>query len=219
MRTPRRLLRSAIIEMLTPAKPANPAPNQNSAPPKRRARVQDKTGEILTDESVLERLREEEIDRKNKKPRKGGNKTIHKPKAQRNLDFYFNKASSSNQDKNAKAKVIQPEDSDVEMLSDDNFPNSSESIKKLNPKDLRVNSYVIFQYESSYFLGVVSKLNKRTISISCMTKSSPATWKWPEPAEVDDYPVSDVIQIIQAPKPFNNRGQLSVPEIDKYWLG
>ena len=68
--TPRKVLREAIINTVSP----DP---EVQAPSKTRRRVQHVTGEILTEETVLSRLREEEENRKEKRKKQGqGSKTV-----------------------------------------------------------------------------------------------------------------------------------------------
>ena len=66
--TPRKLLRQAIVKAISPGEgpTTSKALNQNK---QRRARVQKKYGECLTEEESLERLKAEEIKRGQKKAR------------------------------------------------------------------------------------------------------------------------------------------------------
>ena len=42
-------------------------------------------------------------------------------------------------------------------------------------------------------------------------------WKWSAQDDLHDYPVNEIIQIVETPSVSNNRGTYYVPEIDKYW--
>ena len=50
-----------------------------------------------------------------------------------------------------------------------------------------------------------------------MQESGLHTWKWPEHDDIEPYPITDILQIIKPPSPFNNRGHYRVPEVDSYW--
>ena len=64
--SPRKLLRQAIINAVTPS-PSDSTKSAMANSHRKRKRVQAKAGEVLTDDEVVERLRKEEIARKTKK--------------------------------------------------------------------------------------------------------------------------------------------------------
>lgn len=77
-------------------------------------------------------------------------------------------------------------------------------------------TYVIVLYESSYFPGLVKKVFKTGVTVSCMRKSGPKSWKWPDHEDICAYTMKNIIRIIKTPTT-GSRGQCSVPEADKYW--
>lgn len=78
-------------------------------------------------------------------------------------------------------------------------------------------SYVIVNYEGSYFPGLVTKIKKTSIMVSTMTKCGPDHWKWPQKKDECEYIPSEIVEIINAPEIANNRGAMHVPETVKYW--
>ena len=106
------------------------------------------------------------------------------------------------------------------------YQESSESNSEENSEDVKVNiknlqehiSYVIVNYEGSYFPGLVLKIGKTKVTVKCMQKMfGTKGWKWPAQDDLHDYPVNEIIQIVETPSVSNNRGTYYVPEIDKYW--
>ena len=79
-------------------------------------------------------------------------------------------------------------------------------------------TYVIVN-EGSYFPGLVIRVKKTTYEVSCMIKSGPDTWKWPDKKDVCEYDPTEIEEIIKAPQMINSRGQYIVPEADKFWKG
>lgn len=215
--TPRTVLRLAIL------KTVSPDPDLQ-APSGTRRRVQHKSGEILTEDEVLSRLEEEENNRKEKK-KKGP------------------KAAKSRSNKNYKKKTV--DEMFLERLArpgsslDDAFENiitadeNSENefgameatgveIEFNNNKvDTRMLeegvTHVLTQYEGSYFPGLVIKLKKKTIEVSCMQKNGLFGWKWPQVSDIHQYPLEDIVKVIGKPKALNKRNNYSVPEADDYW--
>ena len=78
-------------------------------------------------------------------------------------------------------------------------------------------TYVIVNYEGAHFPGLVTKLKKKSIVVSCMVKSGPDHWKWPEAKDECEYDPKDIIQVISAPTITNSRGLMMVPEVEKFW--
>ena len=226
-RSPRKLLKKAILGVLaTPEKPDAEAAIQNKT--RKRTRVQTTHGEVLTEEGVLERLKTEAENRNNKKKGKSGvsitiKKTTNskstenvsetpgtsstKAKVQRKLEYFGLKVDKTK----AKKRL---------------YHESSESNSEENSEDVKVNitnlqehiSYVIVNYEGSYFPGLVLKIGKNKITVKCMQKMfGTKGWKWPAQDDLHDYPVNEIIQIVETPSVSNNRGTYYVPEIDKYW--
>ena len=77
-------------------------------------------------------------------------------------------------------------------------------------------SYVLALYEGSYFPGLVTKLKKTSVEISCMSKSGLFGWKWPAQPDIHAYPPQDIRAIINPPKAINKRNNFSVLEADHF---
>lgn len=75
----------------------------------------------------------------------------------------------------------------------------------------------LLKYKGSYFPGIVTKLGKKTVTVSCLVKSGPTHWKWPEREDSCAYLLEDIVSIIKPPVMIGNRGQCSIPEADIYW--
>ena len=71
-------------------------------------------------------------------------------------------------------------------------------------------------YEGSCFPGLVLKLKKKTVEVSCMGKNGVFGWKWPQHPDIHDYPLEDLVAVIISPKALNKRNNYSVPEADYY---
>ena len=79
-------------------------------------------------------------------------------------------------------------------------------------------SYVLAAYEGSHFPGLVKKLKKTSVEVSCMSKSGLLAWKWPAQPDIHAYPPQDIKAIINPPRAINKRNNFSVPEADNYWM-
>ena len=64
-------------------------------------------------------------------------------------------------------------------------------------------THVLTQYEGSYFPGLVIKLKKKTIEVSCMQKNGLFGWKWPQVSDIHQYPLEDIVKVIGKPKALN----------------
>lgn len=49
-----------------------------------------------------------------------------------------------------------------------------------------------------------------------MEISGIGSWKWPTKEDILWYPKEDVIQLIEKPKPLNNRGMFAVDDMKKF---
>ena len=82
-------------------------------------------------------------------------------------------------------------------------------------------SYVIVNYEGSFFPGLVKEIVGTSIKVSCMTpipsKMMKSLWKWPEKIDECFYEEKNVISIIETPVMVGNRGKYKVLEAEKYW--
>ena len=177
----------------------------------KRKRVQSTMGEVLTNEAVLERLQKESTWRKEKEKSKKVPMEVEKTKKQGRPvkeRLYIESMESS--------------ESDVDVTplprSDDESQETGKAMKTgVGLKDLKEGvSYVIVKYEGSYFPGIVKNIGKSTITVSCLVKSGPTSWKWPEREDSCDYLPKDIVTIIKPPI-MGNRGQCSIPEADQYW--
>ena len=188
--TPRKMLRDAIISVISPP-PSASTEEAKAQKRKKRARVQGTQGEVLSSSEVLKRLQKEAENREQKKKQ---------PK------------KSEKSTKKNKVKDISFSDSDIEEIS-----SSSDSEGGVNINDLvEGESFVIVDYEGQYFPGKVEKITKTGVKVSCFVKSLNA-WKWPQHPDVHTYPLEDIIRIISHPTPCGSRGQYSIPEVKQYW--
>ena len=216
--TPRKVLREAII------KTVSPDPDLQM-PSRARRRVQHVTGEILTEETVLSRLREEEDNRKEKRKKKeqGKRKKPTKRKKTASVDDMFLESLSG----------LEPNTSDAlvgVLITDDESGNEDEDVEEsvavvetnfnhpLDASKLEEGvTHVLAMYEGSCFPGLVMKLKKRTVEVSCMGKNGLFGWKWPQHPDIHNYPLEDLLAVISPPKAMNKRNNYSVPEADYYW--
>ena len=219
--TPRKLLRKSILKVISP-EPSEETRAAMRQKAERRTRIQKKHGELLTTESVLEQLREKEVAKKSSLKRK--------------LDFAKASTSGSSTTKRkktvakttAKKKVSfveicditsEEESSDSEMEHDSISGEEEEEKRKssVNVSKLHINkAHVIVYYEGSQFPGVVKKIGKTGITVSCMEKSGTG-WTWPKKEDLNLYPLCDVLKIIKPPELINSRGQCAVPELQHIW--
>lgn len=228
--TPRKALREAIIQSVSPDPDLQ-------VPSKTRRRVQHATGEILTEETVLNRLEEEEKSRKEKKKKTGGNgrsRTGVKRKKKTSVDDLFletlasldetleeEPGTSEHQLVGDTTEIVESgqenddeEDIDSETAVHVSDPNNN--VVNLSKLEEGV-SYVLAMYEGSCFPGLVLNMKKKSVEVSCMSKSGLFGWKWPQPPDLHDYPPEDLVAVIKPPKALNKRNNFSVPEADKYW--
>ena len=88
--------------------------------------------------------------------------------------------------------------------------------------DLEANvSYVIVDYEGSFFPGMVTEIKDANVKVSCMvpapSKMRKTFWKWPEIEDTCWYTIDKVIEKIQTPVLVGNRGKYQVDEAEKFW--
>ena len=161
--------------------------------------MQHATGEILTEETFLIRLEEEEKTRQEKKKNqgrktavRGRNKSDLKRKNKTSVDVLFLGALAS-VDENFEEE---PGTSENQLRIED-VGEGVESVKENKDKEIAVHgtepdnnavnlsrleedvTYVLAMYEGSCFPGLVFKLNKKSVEVSCMSKSGLFGWKWP----------------------------------------
>ena len=210
--SPRQQLRLSILKVISPPEPPTV---QNKA----RKRVQHKSGEILTSEEVLSRLEVEANERNAKKAKKDDKKLEPRTKKRRRNE----EAGTS------KSKSKTNLDQDF-MIFIDGDEQNAENIDPLEQHheglgsvaggvgDLQEGeSFVIVQYEGSYFPGKVVTLGKNSVTVSCMVKSGITTWRWPDREDFHKYHSKDVVKQIAPPSKCNSRGSYSVPEAEEYW--
>ena len=87
--------------------------------------------------------------------------------------------------------------------------------------DLEANvSYVIVDYEGSFFPGMVTEIKDANVKVSCMvpapSKMRKTFWKWPEIEDTCWYTIDKVIEKIQTPVLVGNRGKYQVDEAEKF---
>ena len=88
--------------------------------------------------------------------------------------------------------------------------------------DLEANvSYVIVDYEGSFFPGMVTEIKDANVKVSCMvpalSKMRKTFWKWPEIEDTCWYTIDKMIEKIQTPVLVGNRGKYQVDEAEKFW--
>ena len=72
-------------------------------------------------------------------------------------------------------------------------------------------TYVLAMYEGSCFPGLVSKLNKKSVEVSCMAKNGLFGWRWPIQPDLPAYPPEDLVAVIEPPRALNKRNNYSRP--------
>ena len=112
--------------------------------------------------------------------------------------------------------VDENEDNDEETAVHGTEPNNN--VVNLSRLEEGV-TFVLAMYGGSCFPGLVSKLNKKSVEVSSMSKSGLFGWKWPHQPDLHAYPPEDLVAVINPPKALNKRNNYSVPEADKYWKG
>ncbi|CAH0551182.1 unnamed protein product [Brassicogethes aeneus] len=90
---------------------------------------------------------------------------------------------------------------------------NSKSTNKLNPE-----SFVIVEYENSFYPGQIKKGKDKNegILVSTMIKSGVKDWKWPEETDELFYTKDQIKEVIGEPIKKNSRGAYMVPEMSKY---
>ena len=78
-------------------------------------------------------------------------------------------------------------------------------------------SYVIVNYEGSFFPGLVVGIKRTYFEVSCLVKVGPKQWRFPEKPDICDYIGEDIKEVIKTPLILNNRNIMRVPEVEKYW--
>ena len=215
--TPQKVLRAAILDVLSPEPSTSTMAGQKQKK-RKRTRVQAKIGEVLTEESVLARLEKEMINRKEKKASCKPTTTQTSSKQVRGSPIKKKKVKRS--------LLVELGSSESDGEVSDNFldSNSENEVETHVVGSVDINdlveavTYVIVQYEGSHFPGVVKKIAKKGVAVSCMQKSMNNTWKWPEREDVCSYELKNIVEIIQPPSLVGSRGQYYVvPEAERYW--
>lgn len=220
--TPRSALRLAIIATVSPD-------TDQQVPSKARRRVQHEIGEILTEEAVLSRFEEEAKIREDKKKNKPAKKTAKKTagknkKKSASIDeMFIDSLVGGEQVEDTVPELISTEDEDVMEGGSHDVVNGVLAAEHIDDgvdvKMLREGvSYVLASYEGSHFPGLVTKLKKSAVEVSCMSKSGLLAWKWPAQPDIHAYPPQDIKAIINPPRAINKRNSFSVPEADNYWM-
>ena len=80
-------------------------------------------------------------------------------------------------------------------------------------------TYVIVNYEGSFFPGMVTKVNKGSFEVSCMVKCGIRQWKFPDVPDVCKYEPNQIVEIIKAPTILNSRNVMRCVEVEKFWGG
>ena len=163
-------------------------------PSRTRRRVQHVTGEILTEETVLSRLREEEENRKEKRKKQGqGSKTVgnsrpNKRKKAPSVDVMFletlsgleQDTSGDIEEHGAIGEVLITDDESEykDGIEDTLGVVESNNNHHFDARKLEEGvTHVLAMYEGSCFPGLVVKLKKKTVEVSCMGKKGLFGWK------------------------------------------
>ena len=107
-------------------------------------------------------------------------------------------------------------DSDEDKVSETMDQSNAQIVDLSNVEENE--TFVLVNYEGSVFPGLVIKLKKSKVQVKCLMNSGLFNWKWPVTPDIHDYPPQDIVAIVKPPRQANNRGHLSIPEVDKYWL-
>ena len=206
--TPRKVLWKAILEVLSPPSSIE-TENAKAQKRSKRKRVQSTMGEVLTNKTVLKRLEQEATCREEKgKTKQMSAKVTEKVKIEKQCVRRLHTESMMETDSDSDLDI-------APLYSNDNeIPTKSTAVDVRKLKEGV--SYVIVKYEGSYFPGIVTKLGKTAVTVSCLVKSGPTHWKWPEREDSCDYLFEDIVSIITPPV-MGNRGQCLIPDADKYW--
>ena len=104
-----------------------------------------------------------------------------------------------------------PSDFDVPAVEPD-YVCPDINAKKCVPFVLHEGDFVIVNYEGRLYPGEVKVLKKKGAEVSCMMKTG-INWKWPLQPDQIYYQLSEITEVIQAPKKISSRGLFSVPEL------
>ncbi|XP_050509916.1 uncharacterized protein LOC126886858 [Diabrotica virgifera virgifera] len=91
--------------------------------------------------------------------------------------------------------------------------NNTENINKKNIEIYSKDDFVLVQYDSEYFPGVVLERSNDTLRVKSMTMNG-KYWKWPDRDDILNYDFDDVVCKIARPSLINKRGAYEVPEIE-----
>ena len=109
-------------------------------------------------------------------------------------------------------------DTDPEQEVDDRSSHEDMACNsRSTARNLKVNDYVIVEYEGELFPGIVCVKNSTGAEISVMQRSG-VNWKWPKLNDQIFYDNLDIKMIINKPKEVSKRGAFSVPELSDRWL-
>ena len=76
----------------------------------------------------------------------------------------------------------------------------------------------IVEYEEAFFPGLVIKVKKKTIEVSCLRPIRNKHWKFPYKAGLYLYNQKQMIEIIAPPTFVNSSGRIPrCPKAEKYW--
>ena len=202
--SPRKLWLKAIQDIVTP--PSDPPLRKN------RKRIQHQHGEILTEESSIERRRLEEEARAAKTVKKPLKKTTKKSCKKQ---ITYNDVEDAASDGVPGANVGDDgEDGNDSVTVQESSTSHHEAID-LSKLEENV-SMVIVRYERSFYPGLVTEINGMKIKVKCMERCGQKTWKWPRFDDLEEYKLRDLIQVISDPEMLNSRQIFNVPELNKY---
>ena len=117
---------------------------------------------------------------------------------------------------------VTPLFSDNEEDSEDDYDKQENEDYEDEEEPIMESTYVIVNYEGSFFPGVVTRVKKTSYIVNCMTpvarKSGPPQWKFPDVPDTCEYQPKEIVKAIPAPDFANTRGYMWVPDVDKYWI-
>lgn len=193
--------------------------------------MQHVTGEILTEEAVLNRLEEEENSRQVKKDQgkktagRGRNKSALKRKNKISVDDLFLEALASDENleeaPETSGNQVRSEDATEIMesvgMNEECDEETAVHVTEANNNLVNLSkleecvTYVLAMYEGSCFPGLVSKLNKKSVEVSCMAKNGLFGWRWPIQPDLHAFPPEDLVAVIEPPRALNKRNNYSRP--------
>ncbi|CAH2097239.1 unnamed protein product [Euphydryas editha] len=133
------------------------------------------------------------------------------------LNVKENTSQMSQNENNRLNKLQKKRKRILDSDSDSELPLAKSKSKAENLKmSLKKGEFVIVTYEGEYFPGKIENTDRERYEISTMKLSTGNSFRWPKRVDKIWYPTSDIVEIINPPVPYNNRGFFKVQEMLKY---